>query len=44
MGALVTRVGYTPFFIGLAALDLIGAALLWTLVRERRPDSIVAAA
>jgi ACS family hexuronate transporter-like MFS transporter len=43
MGALVTRVGYTPFFIGLAALDLIGAALLWTLVRERRPDSIVAA-
>ena len=44
MGALVTRVGYTPFFIGLAALDLIGAALLWTLVRERRPDSIVVAA
>jgi ACS family hexuronate transporter-like MFS transporter len=44
MGALVTRVGYTPFFIGLAVLDLIGAALLWTLVRERRPDSIVAAA
>ena len=44
MGALVTRVGYTPFFIGLAALDLIGAALLWTLVRERRPDTIAAAA
>ena len=44
MGALVTRVGYTPFFIGLAALDLIGAVLLWTLVRERRPDTIAAAA
>ena len=44
MGALVTRIGYTPFFIGLAALDLIGAAVLWTLVRERRPDSVVAAA
>ena len=44
MGALVTRVGYTPFFIGLAALDLIGAALLWTLVRERQPGTIVAAA
>jgi len=44
MGALVTRVGYTPFFIGLAALDLIGAAVLWTLVRERQPDTIVAAA
>ena len=44
MGALVTRIGYTPFFVGLAALDLIGAALLWTLVRERRPDTIAAAA
>ena len=44
MGALVTRIGYTPFFIGLAALDLLGAVLLWTLVRERRPDTIAAAA
>jgi ACS family hexuronate transporter-like MFS transporter len=44
MGALVTRIGYTPFFIGLAVLDLLGAALLWTLVRERRPDTIAAAA
>jgi MFS transporter, ACS family, hexuronate transporter len=37
MGALVTTAGYTPFFIGLGALDLVGAAVLWTLVRERRP-------
>ena len=44
MGALVTRIGYTPFFIGLAALDLLGAVLLWTIVRERRPDTIAAAA
>jgi ACS family hexuronate transporter-like MFS transporter len=44
MGALVTRVGYTPFFVGLAVLDLMGAAVLWTLVRERRPDAIAAAA
>jgi ACS family hexuronate transporter-like MFS transporter len=44
MGALVTRIGNTPFFIGLAALDLLGAAVLWTLVRERRPDTIAAAA
>ena len=42
MGALVTRTGYTPFFIGLAVLDLIGAAVLWTLVRERRPDPVIA--
>jgi MFS transporter, ACS family, hexuronate transporter len=37
MGALVTTVGYAPFFVGLGALDLVGAAVLWTLVRERGP-------
>jgi len=37
MGALVTTVGYTPFFISLGALDLVGAAVLWTVVREQRP-------
>jgi ACS family hexuronate transporter-like MFS transporter len=35
MGALVTRVGYAPFFVGLPILDLVGAVVLWTLVRER---------
>ena len=40
MGALVARVGYTPFFISLAALDLIGAVVLWTVVRERRDDAV----
>ena len=44
MGALVARIGYTPFFVGLAALDLLGAVILWTVVRERRPDKTVAAA
>jgi ACS family hexuronate transporter-like MFS transporter len=34
IGALVASIGYTPFFICLAALDLVGAVLLWTLVRE----------
>ena len=34
MGTLVATVGYTPFFVGLAALDLIGALILWTVVRE----------
>ena len=44
IGGLVTTVGYTPFFVGLAALDLIGAAVLWTLVREpvRTPAPAVA--
>jgi ACS family hexuronate transporter-like MFS transporter len=34
IGGLVVAIGYTPFFIGLAALDLVGAAVLWTVVRE----------
>jgi MFS transporter, ACS family, hexuronate transporter len=34
MGGLVSTIGYSPFFVGLAVLDLIGALLLWTLVRE----------
>jgi ACS family hexuronate transporter-like MFS transporter len=36
IGSLVAAVGYAPFFVGLAALDLVGAAVLWTVVRERR--------
>jgi ACS family hexuronate transporter-like MFS transporter len=36
IGALVATLGYTPFFICLGVLDLIGAAVLWTLVRERQ--------
>ena len=34
IGGLVVTVGYTPFFICLGLLDLIGAAVLWTLVRH----------
>lgn len=34
IGALVTRIGYDPFFIALSVLDLIAAALLWTVVRK----------
>jgi len=34
IGGLVATVGYTPFFVALAVLDLIGAVLLWTLVRD----------
>jgi MFS transporter, ACS family, hexuronate transporter len=40
MGALVARIGYTPFFVGLAALDVLGAVVLWTVVRERRPEPV----
>ena len=33
IGGLVASIGYTPFFIGLPVLDLIGAVILWTVVR-----------
>jgi MFS transporter, ACS family, hexuronate transporter len=34
IGGLVATVGYTPFFICLALLDLLGALVLWTVVCE----------
>jgi ACS family hexuronate transporter-like MFS transporter len=34
IGGLVATVGYDPFFVALGLLDLAGAAVLWTLVRE----------
>ncbi len=34
IGALVTTIGYSPFFVCLGVLDLFGAALLWILVRD----------
>lgn len=34
LGQMVDSVGYEPFFILLGVLDLVGAALLWTLVRK----------
>jgi len=44
MGALVTSIGYAPFFVGLAALDLLGAVILWTVVREQPPQTMAAVA
>jgi ACS family hexuronate transporter-like MFS transporter len=43
IGALVVKIGYTPFFICLGVLDLVGALVLWTLVRERGPRNEIAA-
>jgi ACS family hexuronate transporter-like MFS transporter len=36
IGGLVATVGYDPFFVALGVLDLLGAVLLWTLVRDRK--------
>jgi ACS family hexuronate transporter-like MFS transporter len=35
IGAFVVTLGYTPFFIGLSVLDVVGAVVLWSLVREK---------
>lgn len=35
VGALADTVGYNPLFVLLAAFDLIGAVLLWALLRDR---------
>jgi MFS transporter, ACS family, hexuronate transporter len=39
IGSLVLKIGYTPFFICLGVLDVIGAAILWILVRE--PETLM---
>jgi len=35
IGGLVATIGYTPFFVCLGLLDVLGAVILWTVVRER---------
>ena len=37
IGGLMAQVGYTPFFVSLAVLDLFAALVLWCLVREPVP-------
>jgi ACS family hexuronate transporter-like MFS transporter len=43
IGALVASIGYTPFFICLGALDLVGAVLLWTLVKPPQQITVSSA-
>lgn len=39
IGKHVDKSGYSPFFVALAVLDLIGAVILWVVVRERKTES-----
>ncbi|PQK75889.1 MFS transporter [Pantoea ananatis] len=43
IGAFVSIIGFGPFFVALAVFDLIGAAALWILIRERKEadDAVV---
>lgn len=34
VGLLVAAIGYAPFFVALAVLDVVGAIVLWSLVRQ----------
>ena len=34
IGGLVSKFGYSPFFICLGVLDLLGAVILWTVVKD----------
>ena len=42
IGALVKTIGYTPFFVCLSVLDLIGAVVLWTVLRRPEEDRLQA--
>jgi ACS family hexuronate transporter-like MFS transporter len=42
IGALVLTIGYAPFFILLGVLDVAGAIVLWTVVREPAAPSVAA--
>ncbi len=46
IGVLVATVGYTPFFVCLGVLDLVGALVLWSVVRDpaTRTEPAVASA
>jgi MFS transporter, ACS family, aldohexuronate transporter len=43
IGYLVPTLGYAPFFVCLGILDIVGAVVLWTVVREPTPRSVAAA-
>jgi ACS family hexuronate transporter-like MFS transporter len=38
LGKLVSTYGYEPFFVALPLLDVVGAGLLWALVREHSAE------
>jgi ACS family hexuronate transporter-like MFS transporter len=40
IGALVIKIGYTPFFICLGLLDVVGAVVLWTVVKVEVPVEV----
>jgi ACS family hexuronate transporter-like MFS transporter len=39
VGWLVMHIGYSPVFVTIALLDLIGAVVLWTVIREPKTET-----
>jgi ACS family hexuronate transporter-like MFS transporter len=35
IGGLVSTIGYDPFFVALGVLDILGAVILWTFIKDR---------
>ncbi|MBL8206234.1 MAG: MFS transporter [Blastocatellia bacterium] len=42
IGTLVATIGYAPFFVCLGLLDIVGAIILWTVVKEEHTQTQVA--
>ncbi|MEA9390420.1 MFS transporter [Acerihabitans sp. TG2] len=40
MGSLVNTIGYNPFFMFLSIMDIIGAIILWTMVKEHKTPGV----
>ena len=40
LGALVAIIGYGPFFISLSIVDVIGAVVLWVLLKEPASQTV----
>jgi len=43
IGALVRKIGYAPFFICLGLLDVVGAVILWTVVKANVQQEVAQA-
>jgi ACS family hexuronate transporter-like MFS transporter len=39
IGGLVKKVGYDPFFVALAVMDILAAIWLWVVVRDRASET-----
>ena len=38
IGKSADAIGYNPLFVALATMDILGAAVLWSLLRTRKPS------